>query len=190
MFALSATAAQSQEAVAPARTVVPTLGFSVGSMSIDADRAVQAQVGERAWGLQLDGGVTVRRFFFFGADIGGQFLDDHAEFRQNTTGGMKKSNASVTYFSATTGVRTGQLGAFTLGVNAGASATIGTRSIDNCSDSQVDKLKIPGGGFVEPMVLIAVRNFQVRLTDRVYLGGDGMQSLMSVGAQFALQKRR
>lgn len=174
----------------PTRSVVPVLGFSIGSLAIDPDRAANAQVGERAWGIQLDGGVTVNRFFAFGIDVGGQFLDDHAQFRQNTTGGMKKSNASVTYFSATTGVRSGALGPVVLGANVGASATIATRGIDNCVDCNVDKLRIPGGGFVEPMMLIAVRKFHVRLADRVYFGGDGMRSVMSVGAQISLQKKR
>jgi hypothetical protein len=190
MLALSGRAALSQQTATPARAVVPTLGFSIGSLSIDPDRAANAQVGERAWGLQLDGGVTVNRFFVFGIDVGGQFLDDHAEFKQNTTGGMKKSNASVTYFSAITGVRSGALGPIVLGANVGASATIATRGIDNCVDCSLDKLKIPGGGFVEPMVLIAVRKFHVRLADRVYLGGDGMRSVMSLGAQISLQKKR
>ncbi|NUS98769.1 MAG: hypothetical protein HOQ11_15310, partial [Gemmatimonadaceae bacterium] len=52
-----------------------------------------------------------------------------------------------------------------------------------------DKLKIPGGGFVEPTLLLRVRKFMIRATDRVYLGGDGMRSVISAGMQFDFHGR-
>jgi hypothetical protein len=190
MLAASAQSVHAQTPVdATARTVVPFVGFSFGAASIASDRAALAQVGERSWGIQLDGGVTVKRYFTLGFDIGGQFLKDHAQFTQNTTGGEMKSTASVTYFSAITGARTPAFGPLALGLNVGASGTIATRSIENCTDCHVDKLTIPAGGFVEPVLLIAVRKFHVRVVDRIY-AGDGMQSVMSVGAQIALPKKK
>ena len=191
LLALSTNAARAQAPTAPTRTVVPTFGFSVGTMAIDADAAANSDVGERSWGLQLDGGVVVHKYLVFQADLGGQFLDDHADFTQSTTGGNKKSSANVTYFSASTGLRTPMPATFPLGlaVNLGATATMTRRSIDECVDCHVDKLKIPGGGFVEPMLLVRVRKFMLRASDRVYLGGNGMQSLISMGMQFDVMKR-
>ena len=178
-------------APATTRNVVPTFGFSVGSGSIDSDAAATAQVGERALNLQFDGGVVVRRHLVFQADIGGLILDDKAQFTQATTGGNKKSSSNVTYFSASTGFRTGIPAAFPLGfaLNVGGSATMTRRSIDNCEDCHVDKMKIPGGGFVEPMLLVRAGKFMIRASDRVYLGGDGMKSVISAGMQFDLNKR-
>ena len=190
LLALAARAAGAQ-ATPKTHSVVPTVGFSVGALAIDPDAAASSSVGDHAFGIQLDGGVVVRNHFLFGIDIGGQFLDDHAQFTQNTTGGNMKSSASVTYFSASTGFRTGIPASFPLGLalNLGASATVGRRSIDNCVDCQVDKLKIPGGGFVEPTLLLRVRKFMIRASDRVYLGGSGMRSVISAGMQFDLHRR-
>ena len=148
-------------------------------------------MGDRSYGLQLDGGVLVKRHLYFGVDIGGQFLKDQAQFTQNTTGGQMKSSAVVTYLSAMAGARTGSLPVvpLALGVNVGASTTISRRSIDNCSNCQVDKLDIPGGAFVEPTLLLGRRNIRLRMSDRVYLAGDGMRSVISLGADLQLRKR-
>jgi hypothetical protein len=190
LLALPARAIHAQATPSTTRNVVPTLGFSVGALAIDPDAAAASNVGENAWGLQFDGGIVVRRHFLLSADIGGQFLDDHAEFTQATTGGNKKSTSNVTYFSASTGFRSGIPVSFPVGfaVNVGASATMTRRSIDNCEDCHVDKLKIPGGGFVEPVLLVRVKTFMLRASDRVYLG-DGMQSIISAGVQFDLHKK-
>lgn len=176
----------------PARHgVVPTFGFSVGSGSIDPDAAATSQVGERALALQFDGGVVIHRHLVFQADFGGLMLDDKAQFTQQTTGGKRKSSSNVTYLSASTGFRTGIPAAFPLGLalNVGASATMTRRSIDNCVDCHVDKMSIPGGGFVEPVLLVRVKTFMLRASDRVYTGSKGMQSVISVGMQFDVNKR-
>ena len=192
IIALPAHVALAQ-AAAPAttRNVVPTFGFSVGTLSIDSDAAAASSVGDRAWGLQLDGGVVIHKYFVVQADIGGQFLDDQAQFTQSTTGGNKKSTSDVTYFSASTGFRTPMPAAFPVGlaVNVGGSASMPRRGIDNCVDCHVDKLKIPGGGFVEPMLLVRAGKFMIRAGDRLYLGADGMKSIISAGMQFDLNKR-
>jgi hypothetical protein len=98
----------------------------------------------------------------------------------------------VTYFSAMAGARTGTAPVVpvTLGLNVGASATISRRSIDNCTDCQVDKLDIPGGAFVEPTLLFGRRSLRLRVTDRVYLGGDGMRSVISFGGDWQPRKKR
>jgi len=191
ILALPAHAVLAQAPAAPARNVVPTFGFSVGTLAIDPDAAATSSVGDRAWGLQFDGGVVVHKYLVFLADIGGQFLDDKAQFTQSTTGGNKKSTSNITYFSAATGFRTGFPAAFPVGfaLNLGASATMTRRSIDNCVDCHVDKMSIPGGGFVEPMLLVRAGKYMVRASDRVYLGAKGMQSVISAGMQFDLNKR-
>ena len=191
ILALPAHAVLAQAPAAPTRNVVPTFGFSVGTLAIDPDAAATSSVGDRAWGLQFDGGVVVHKHLVFLADIGGQFLDDKAQFTQATTGGNKKSTSNITYFSAATGFRTGIPAAFPVGfaLNLGASATMTRRSIDNCVDCHVDKMSIPGGGFVEPMLLLRAGKYMIRASDRVYLGAKGMQSVISAGMQFDLNKR-
>lgn len=195
LLAIGASALPAQQvapAPQPARQVAPILGFSVGTLSIEPGSASRSQVGDRSYGLQLDGGVLVKRHLYFGVDVGGQFLDDSAQFTQNTTGGRMKSTASVTYFSGMAGLRTGTAPVLplALGLNVGASATISRRSIDNCTDCQVDKLDIPGGAFVEPTLLLGRRSLRLRVTDRVYLAGDGMRNMISVGGDWQPQKKR
>ena len=187
LLAVTAAALPAQQA---ARPVAPFLGFSVGSLAIDGKAAESSFVGDRSWGIQLDGGAVINKYFQLGVDVGGQFLDDHATFTQNTTQGEMKSTASVTYFSALGGVRTPALGPMMLALNVGASATVSRRSIDNCVDCLVEKLKIPGGGFVEPTVFLGTRALKLRLTDRVYLGGNGMKSVISVGGQWEPRKKQ
>jgi hypothetical protein len=186
------TAQQVAPAAPPARQVAPVLGFTVGSLSIESASAARSHVGGRSYGLQLDGGVLVKRHLYFGVDIGGQFLDDSAQFTQNTTGGKMKSSASVTYFSGIVGARTGILPVVpaALGLNVGASATLSRRSIDNCTDCQVDKLDIPGGAFVEPTLLLGRRDLRLRMSDRVYLTGDGMRSVVSLGGDWQPRKKQ
>lgn len=176
----------------PERQIAPVMGFTIGSMSIDPASATSAQVGDRSYGLQFDIGMLVKRHLYLGADIGGQFLDDNAQFTQNTTGGKMKSTASVTYFSAMAGARTGTLPAvpLSLALNLGASATMSRRSIDNCDDCHVDKLEIPGGAFVEPTLMLGRRSLRLRVSDRVYLGGDGMRSVISLGGDWQPRKKR
>ena len=86
LFALTARGAAAQTAPKTA-SVVPTVGFSVGSLAIDPAAAAGSSVGDRAWGIQLDGGIVVRNHFLFGIDLGGQFLDDQAQFTEMTSGG-------------------------------------------------------------------------------------------------------
>jgi len=188
--ALLAIGARALPAQQP-RAWAPTFGFGVGSMSIESGTATRSQVGDQSWGMQLDAGVLVKRHLYLGMDLGGQFLDDKAQFQQNTTGGMMKSTAQLTYFSAITGVRTGTLRVvpLSLGVNVGASATVTRRSIDNCTDCQVDKLDIPGGAWVEPTLLFGPRSLRLRVSNRVYLAGDGMRNVLSVGGDFTSLKR-
>ena len=192
LLVLPAHALLAQAASTTRPDVVPTFGFSIGSGSIHPDAAAASQVGDRALGLQLDGGVVIRKHLVFQADLGGLILDDKAQFTQATTGGNRKSSSNVTYLSASTGFRTGIPAAFPLGfaLNLGGSVTMTRRSIDNCVDCHVDKMKIPGGGFVEPMLLVRAGRFMIRAADRVYLGGNGMKSVISAGMQFDLQPKR
>jgi len=175
----------------PAQQVTPVLGFTVGSLSIESASATRSQVGDRSYGVQFDVGALVKRHLYFGVDLGGQFLDDHAQFTQTTTGGNKRSTANVTYLSAMAGARTGTFPVVpvALGLNVGASKTMSRRSIDNCTDCQVDKLDIPGGAFVEPTLLLGRGNMRLRMSDRVYVSGDGMRSVIALGADLQLRKR-
>lgn len=171
--------------------ITPSFGFGIGVMSIDGTTAANSQVGDQAWGIHLDGGITLKRFVFLGADLGGQFLDDKAQFTQNTTGGEKESTANVTYFSALLGLRSPTVPGVPVrvGVNGGYSGTMTRRSIDNCVDCRVDKLKIPGGAFVEPTLLVGGRSLKLRVSDRIYTG-DGMKNMILVAGEFTPIRKR
>lgn len=190
LAALLAVGAQQLQAQQASR-YTPVFGFNIGTLAIDPDAAAASQVGDRSFGMQFDGGVIINRWFFLGADFGGQFLDDKAQFEQNTTGGEKESTANVTYFSGVAGVRTGMPRAVpvALALNVGMSGTMTRRSIDQCVDCRVDKLDIPGGAFVEPTLLIGRRKARFRASDRIYLDGKGMRSLISVGVDYQIQKK-
>jgi len=172
--------------VLPAQRTTPVLGLTVGTLSMESATAARERVGDRSYVLQLDLGVLVKRHLYLGVDLGGQFLDDQAEFTQNTTGGEKQSSASVTYFSAMIGARTGvaPLVPLALGLNAGASATMTHRGIEQCADCRADELEIPGGVFVEPTLLLGRRRARLRASGRLYLGGDGMRRMYSVGVDY------
>jgi hypothetical protein len=176
---------------APVQRYIPVLGISVGAAAIETGAASRAQVGDRSWGLQFDGGVLVKRFLYLGADIGGQFLKDHAQFTQNTTLGEKRSTANVTYFSAIAGLRTGAMPVVpvALHLNVGYSGTMTRRSIDQCIDCDVDKMEIPAGGFVEPVLMLGRQRARLRVSDRVYFAGDGMRNMISIGVDYEARKR-
>ena len=183
--------AQPAPATQQVRRFAPVFGITVGTMNIEPASATRSQVGDQSYGLELVVGALFKRHFYIGADIGGQFLDDNAEFTQNTTGGEMKSSAVVTYFSAATGVRTGALPVLpvALALNVGASATLSRRSIDGCSDCHVDKLDIPGGAFVEPSLVFGRRSVRLRVSNRVYFAGEGMRNVISAGADFQPRQR-
>jgi hypothetical protein len=178
--------------VLPAQRATPVFGVSVGALSMESATAAREQVGDRSYGLQLDAGMLVKRHLYLGIDLGGQFLDDEAEFTQNTTGGEMQSTASVTYLSAMVGARTGALPVVPLGLglNVGTSVTMTRRSIDECEDCRVDKLDIPGGAFVEPTLSLGRRRARFRASSRLYLGGEGMRTVLSVGADLHPGRRQ
>jgi hypothetical protein len=188
LLAVGAQALQAQQA----KRYTPVFGFNVGAMAIEPGVATANQIGDRSFGIQLDAGVLLNRFFYLGADFGGQFLDDKAQFTQNTTAGEKESTANVTYLSAMAGLRTPtpRVLPVALALNVGMTATMSRRSIDQCVDCDVDKLDVPGGAFVEPTLLVGRRNARLRVTDRVYLDGKGMQSIISVGLDYRYEKKK
>ena len=194
LLALGAQALAAQDSLATPAAPRPVLvaGFTVGSLEMNPDAAARAEVGDRSYGLELYVGAVFKRRWYLGMDLGGQFLDDHAEFTENTTGGERKSTANVTYLSALAGVRTGTLGPVpvAMGLNVGASASMTRRSIDNCVDCSVDKLSIPGGGFVEPVLMFGRRRARLRVSDRVYFAGNGMRSVISLGLDYQARTPR
>jgi hypothetical protein len=174
------------------RTSVPLLGLTAGTMSIDGGSAALSQVGDRSYGLQLDVGTVIRKHVYLGLDFGGQFLRDHASFTQNTTGGEKTSTASLAYVSAIAGLRSGMPRAvpIALALNIGGSVTFGRRSIETCEDCHEEKLRIPGGAFLEPALIVGRGKTRFRASSRVYGGSSGMRNVTSVGMELGLAKGR
>lgn len=165
-------------------------GITLNSMSIDATTAATQQVRPQSWGMQLDAGMLLMRHLYVGIDLGPQFLSDLATFTQNTTGGELKSTAALTYFSATMGSRTRPfrlvpgIAPVAFGLYGGGSVTKGIRSIDNCDDCRTDKLEVPGGAFVQPTLVFGQGRTRLRVSDRVFVGGEGIQSVISAGMEF------
>jgi hypothetical protein len=164
-------------------------GITANAMSIDGATAGTQLVGARSWGMQLDGGLLVKRFFYLGIDFGPQMLSDRASFTQSTTGGDMESSATLVYFSALAGPRTRPfqlvpgLAPIALGVYGGVSTTVAERSIDQCLDCRTDKMDIPGGTFVQPILLFGEGRGRLRISDRLFVGGKGIQSVISVGME-------
>jgi hypothetical protein len=167
-------------------------GITANAMSIDAGTAGTQLVGARSWGMQFDGGYVVKHLYL-GFDFGPQFLSDKASFTQNTTQGTMKSTAMLVYFSALAGPRTRPLqivpgmAPIALGVYGGVSTTVSERSIDNCSNCYQEKMDIPGGTFVQPVLLFGAGRARVRVSDRVFFKGTGIRSVMSAGMELGAQ---
>jgi hypothetical protein len=164
-------------------------GMTGNAMSIDATTAGTQLVGTRSWGMQFDGGLLLKRYFYLGLDFGPQFLSDKATFTQTTTGGTKSSGAMLVYFSAVAGPRTRPfqlvpgVAPIALGLYGGVSATAAERSIDNCLDCRMDKMTIPGGAFVQPTMVFGDGVTRVRISDRAFVNGTGIQSVISAGME-------
>jgi hypothetical protein len=168
------------------------VGLTANAMSIDPTTAGTQLVGGRSWGMQFDGGLLLKRLYI-GFDFGPQFLSDKASFTQNTTGGEMKSTATLVYFSAMAGPRTRPLqiipgmAPVALGLYGGVSTTVTERSIDNCVDCRTDKMDIPGGSFVQPVLLFGTGRARFRMSDRVFVGGKGITSVISGGIELGAQ---
>lgn len=196
LLALTALApALSAQEQAPAPAPAPAhkpfvFGLIANTTSIDPVAASREMIGTRSWGMQLDAGVSFARFLFAGVDMGPQFLSDRASFTQATTAGDKTSTASLIYFSAMAGARTPAahflpgLGATSLGLYGGASTTAGKRSIENCVDCSSETIVVPGGSFVQPTLVFGEGSSRLRVSDRYYLNGTGMRSVISAGVEF------
>ena len=164
-------------------------GMTANAMSIDPSTAGAQFVGARSWGMQLDGGLLLKRFLYLGIDFGPQMLSDRASFTQSTTGGDMESTAGLVYFSAMAGPR---IPAFQLvpgmapvaiGLYGGVSTTVAERSIDKCVDCHSEKVEIPGGSFVQPTFLFGAGRARLRVSDRLFMGGSGIRSVISVGIE-------
>jgi hypothetical protein len=74
-----------------------------------------------------------------------------------------------------------------LGVYGGVSKTVTERSIENCSNCYSEKIDIPGGTFVQPVLLYGAGRARLRLSDRFFVGGKGITSVMSAGMELGAQ---
>lgn len=191
LASVGAETLQGQDTI-PARKPF-VFGMTANTMSIDGATAGTQLVGGRSWGMQFDGGLMVKRHLYLGIDLGPQMLADRASFTQNTTGGELESTASLVYFSALAGPRTRPynlvpgMSAIAVGLYGGVSTTVAKRSIDNCVDCRTDEMDIPGGPFVQPTLLFGAGRVRFRVSDRVFVGGKGIRSVMSAGMELGAQ---
>jgi hypothetical protein len=190
---LATAGAEAAHAQDTTRTHKPfVVGMTANAMSIDPTTAGTQFVGRRSWGMQFDGGLLWKHLYL-GFDLGPQFLSDKASFTQNTTGGEMKSTATLVYFSAMAGPRTPAfqlvpgMAPLALGVYGGVSKTTTDRSIENCSNCYSEKIDIPGGTFVQPVLLYGAGRARLRLSDRLFVGGKGITAVMSAGMELGAQ---
>jgi hypothetical protein len=153
----------------------------LGSMNIDSKVAEAQGINSSAWVF----GAAAERYssdsiltFVIGLDL--ISYDDYAEFRQNTTGGRKKSNASggLGYIEFGPKVDFGKNNDNYFVAHAGLSAMFSSsRSIDYCSDCYSESIDVNGGFYGVLGVGHTFNNFDLGLQFQQYFSGDLDNSL-------------
>ena len=161
----------------------------VGNLNIDSKVADAQGIDTSAWVI----GAAAEHYssnssltFVIGLDLIG--YDDNAGFRQNTTGGRKKSNASggLGYVEFGPKVNFGQSDDNYFVAHAGLSAMFSSeRSIDYCSDCYSESIDVNGGFYGVLGVGHTFNNFDLGLQFQQYFSGDLDNSLrLSISTSF------
>ena len=186
-----AAAAQDPEAVRP------RLGLELITSGVDAAQAEDAGVGERAWGVQFSGAVTLLRVINLNADAGGMGLSDNAQFSQPTTEGDKTSSVTAGFGTLSLGLQTPPLrleaskpGTLSVGVNAGHTWLNAHRSISRCADCHSEDVQIGAGSFWEPGVRLDFDSWGISARYRTYGGDSGLRDALMIGYYSGLRGNR
>jgi hypothetical protein len=150
-------------------------------------------VGSRGWGLAFNVAATAGGILMGGADIGFAGVGDDSSFTNSTTGGTRESSTSTFFASAYAGLKTpifalnaARTRRAVLGATVGYSSWSGKRSISSCVNCDEEDVRIRGGTYVEPFVVIGGSNPDVltglRLGYRAYVSSDAtVRNVIFVG---------
>lgn len=166
-------------------------GFDVFTASLTVDAAETQGTADRMWGGQFSFGVTGMRVLSVGADLGFVGIRDHRSFTEPTTGGDKTSTVGGVMGSLLAGLYTPPLalapnGAadVRVGVNVGYTLIGADRSINECIDCTIERVRIHAGGFWEPGVQIYHGRGGLSARYRRYASGSDVRDALMIGYTF------
>lgn len=171
------------------RQLQPSIGLELLTGSIEGGTAQSQGTGSRAWGMQINMGVTALRVLSLSADVGVVDLADNNAFSENTTEGEMTSSVSAFLGSVAAGLRTPPISlpeepsaTVSAGVNVGHTWMSAERSIVNCVDCTEQDLEITAGNFWEPGLYVAPsRRWGLNARYRVYMGESDLQNAIMIG---------
>ena len=172
----------------------PSVGLELITGSLEDGTAESQGTGSRAWGMQLNMGVTALSVLSVSADLGIADLADNNAFTENTTEGERTSSVSAFLGSLAVGLRTPPLSlsdepsaTLSAGVNVGHTWMSAERSIVQCVDCTEQDLEINAGNFLEPGLYVAPsRRWGLSARYRVYAGESDLRNAIMIGVNGAL----
>lgn len=167
----------------------PSVGLELLTGSIENNTAQSQGTGGRAWGMQVNMGVTALRVLSLSADLGIADIADNNAFSENTTGGEMTSSVQAFLGSLAVGLRTPPLSipeepsaTVSAGVNVGHTWMSAERGIVNCTDCTEQDLEITAGNFWEPGLYVAPsRRWGLNARYRMYAGESDLQNAIMIG---------
>ena len=167
----------------------PSVGLDLITGKIEGATAETQGTGSRAWGMQINMGVTAMRVLSLSADVGIADIADNDAFNENTTGGEMTSSVQAVLGSLAVGLRTPPLAipeepsvAVSAGVNLGHTWMSAERGIVNCTDCTEQDLEINAGTFWEPGIYVAPnRRWGLNARYRKYTGESDLLDAIMIG---------
>lgn len=167
----------------------PSVGLELITGKIGEATAQSQGTGGRAWGMQVNMGVTAMRVLSLSADLGIADIADNDAFSENTTGGEMTSSVQAVLGSVAAGLRTPPIAfpeqpsaTLSAGVNVGHTWLSAERGIVNCTDCSEQDLEITAGSFWEPGLYIAPsRRWGVSARYRKYTGDSDLLDAIMIG---------
>ena len=163
-------------------------GFDVFTASLDAAAAETQGTADRMWGGQFSFGVTAARVLSVSADMGFVGLRDHQAFTEPTTGGDMTSTVGGVMGSLLAGLHAPPLALapnhaadLRAGVNVGYTLIGADRSINDCVDCTLERVRIHAGAFWEPGIQVFHGKGGLSARYRVYGAGSDVRNALMVG---------
>ncbi|HEX2078129.1 MAG TPA: hypothetical protein VHG08_10485 [Longimicrobium sp.] len=172
-----------------ARPLQTSVGLELITGKIEGVAAQSQGTGSRAWGMQVNMGVTALRVLSLSADLGIADIADNNAFSEETTGGEMTSSVQAFLGTLAVGLRTPPLAipeepsaTVAAGVNVGHTWMSAERGIVNCTDCTEQDLEITAGNFWEPGLYVAPgRRWGLNARYRVYMGESDLQNAILIG---------
>lgn len=175
---------------APAQAVPTHLQYGADLIvsGIDPVAAANAGIGDRAYGLLINGNLIAFRVLSLSAEGGLLETSDEDAFTQETNRGEQTSSVTALMGSLSAGLRTPELSlggtrplTLSAGLNAGSTWLNVSRGIVQCADCHDEDLNVRAGGFWEPAVWVGIGPGAVSARYRTYVGGSNVQNAWILG---------